>query len=64
MLFVHPAILGAGRPLFDRLDAPLQLDLLETATYGDGVVLKRYAVRGASALSRLEFVRLVTALYR
>ena len=49
MLFVHPAVLGAGRPLFDRLDTPLQLDLFETATYGDGVVLKRYAVRGAAA---------------
>jgi dihydrofolate reductase len=49
MLFVHPAILGGGRPLFNRLDTPLQLDLLEAGTYGDGVVLKRYALRAASA---------------
>ena len=47
MLFTHPVVLGAGRPLFDRLAEPLQLDLLEQATYEDGVTLHRYAVRGA-----------------
>ncbi len=47
MLFTHPAVLGTGRPLFDRLHEPLELDLLEHATYEGGVTLHRYAVRGA-----------------
>jgi len=47
MLFTHPVVLGAGRPLFDRLAEPLQLDLLEQASYDEGVTLHRYAVRGA-----------------
>lgn len=49
MLFVHPVVLGAGRPLFDGdLDAPLQCDLLEHAAFEDGVTLQRYSVRGAT----------------
>lgn len=47
MLFTHPVVLGQGRPLFDRLEQPLQLDLLEQQQYEDGVTLHRYAVRGA-----------------
>ena len=47
LLFTHPVILGSGRPLFDSLDAPVECDLLEHATYGQGVTLHRYAVRGA-----------------
>ena len=47
LLFTHPVVLGAGRPLFDRIDEPLQLDLLEQATYEGDVTLHRYAVRGA-----------------
>ena len=47
MLFTHPVVLGRGRPLFDRVDAPLELDLLEQASYDAGVTLHRYAVRGA-----------------
>ena len=47
LLFTHPVVLGAGRPLFDRIGEPLQLDLLEQATYGGDVTLHRYAVRGA-----------------
>ncbi|OJV82915.1 MAG: deaminase [Cellulomonas sp. 73-92] len=50
MLFTHPVVLGAGRPLFDRLAEPLQLDLLEQATYEDDVTLHRYAVRGAQPM--------------
>jgi dihydrofolate reductase len=49
LLFTHPAVLGTGRPLFDRLVEPLELDLLEQATYDEGVTLHRYAVRGARA---------------
>jgi len=47
LLFTHPVVLGAGRPLFDRIGEPLQLDLLEQATYEGDVTLHRYAVRGA-----------------
>ena len=45
MLFTHPVLLGSGRPLFDELDEPLECDLLEHATFGQGVTLHRYAVR-------------------
>jgi dihydrofolate reductase len=47
LLFTHPVVLGAGRPLFDRTLEPLQLDLLEHGTFDEGVTLHRYAVRGA-----------------
>jgi len=47
LLFTHPVILGDGRPLFDGLDGSLQLDLLEQASFEQGVTLHRYAVRGA-----------------
>lgn len=45
MLFTHPAILGRGRPLFDPHDRRIELDLLEQASFEDGVTLHRYAVR-------------------
>lgn len=48
MLFTHPVILGSGRPLFDEHPAQLELDLLEQASYDQGVTLHRYAVRGAA----------------
>ncbi len=47
LLFTHPVILGTGRPLFDRHDGQVELDLLEHASYEGGVTLHRYAVRGA-----------------
>ncbi|TCC00404.1 deaminase [Micromonospora zingiberis] len=49
LLFTHPVILGAGRPLFDTHDEPLELDLLEQASFDEGVTMHRYAVRGARA---------------
>ncbi|GAA0276803.1 hypothetical protein GCM10009539_75730 [Cryptosporangium japonicum] len=45
LLFVHPVILGTGRPLFDAHDVPIELDLLEQGTFAQGVTLHRYAVR-------------------
>lgn len=49
MLFTHPSVLGAGRPLFDPPlsgHRPLvQLDLLEQQRYDNGVTLHRYDVR-------------------
>ncbi len=44
LLFVHPVILGSGRPLFDRLQRPLDLELLERADFAAGVTMSRYAV--------------------
>ncbi|PZE69662.1 MULTISPECIES: dihydrofolate reductase family protein [unclassified Curtobacterium] len=50
LLYTHPAVLGAGRPLFDEpVPEPLLLDLLEQRAFPDGVTLHRYAVRGATA---------------
>lgn len=44
LLFTHPAILGAGRPLFDRLATPLRLSLLEQRVFGSGVTMHRHGV--------------------
>jgi dihydrofolate reductase len=50
LLFTHPAILGSGRPLFDdprpgETRPPVILDLLEQASYDQGVTLHHYAIR-------------------
>jgi dihydrofolate reductase len=42
-LFVHPVILGAGTPYFPALEDRIALRLLETRTFGSGVVYLRYA---------------------
>lgn len=47
LLFTHPVVLGRGRPLFDAHDERVELDLLEQASFDDGVTMHRYAVRGA-----------------
>ncbi len=45
-LVVHPVILGAGTPLFPAIKDRIGLRLLETRTFGSGVVYLRYeAVR-------------------
>jgi dihydrofolate reductase len=41
-IYVHPIILGRGRPLFQVPDARINLRLAETRTFGNGVVLLRY----------------------
>jgi dihydrofolate reductase len=41
-LYVHPVVLGRGKPLFRPSDAPVNLQLVETRTFGNGVVLLRY----------------------
>ncbi|MET7424568.1 dihydrofolate reductase family protein [Dactylosporangium sp. NPDC005555] len=41
-LYVHPAVLGAGHPLF-RPGTSLRLRLLESRPFANGVVLLRYA---------------------
>jgi len=44
LLFTHPVVLGAGRPLFDRVDRTIDLELLEQAAFERGVTMHRYAV--------------------
>lgn len=41
-LYVHPVLLGQGHRLFEPSDTTLALRLLETRTFGSGVVLLRY----------------------
>lgn len=41
-VYVHPVILGGGKPMFAELDTPLQLRLIETHTFSSGVVWMRY----------------------
>jgi dihydrofolate reductase len=43
-LFVHPVLVGAGKPAFPR-DARIQLDLLAEQRFGNGVVYLRYHVQ-------------------
>ena len=50
LLFTHPVHLGVGRPLLDD-DATIEFDLLEHRSFGSGVTLHRYAVRGAAGAS-------------
>lgn len=47
LLFQHPVVLGSGRPLFDQLDRPLSLALLEREEFEQGVVMHRYAIESA-----------------
>lgn len=51
LLCTHPAILGFGRPLFDDYDLPIDLDLLEQRSFGQGVTMHRYAIRDATVAS-------------
>jgi len=41
-LYVHPVLLGRGKPLFGPLDARVALELAGTRAFGNGVVLLRY----------------------
>ncbi|MGZ4607736.1 MAG: dihydrofolate reductase family protein [Blastococcus sp.] len=48
-LYVHPVAIGAGTPLFRPFDGILHVELLDTRTFGNGVVLLRYRTRGPAA---------------
>jgi len=41
-IYVHPIVIGQGKPLFQASDKQLSLKLAETRTFGNGVVLLRY----------------------
>src|SRR3990172_7638685 len=44
-LYVHPIILGRGKPMFQQLDDKITIVLIETHTFSSGVVLIRYRNR-------------------
>src|SRR5215208_2609207 len=46
-LYVHPIVIGQGKPMFQPSDARINLRLAETRTFGNGVVLLRYQRPGA-----------------
>ena len=41
-LYIHPIVIGRGKPLFRPSDTKIELRLAETRTFGNGVVLLRY----------------------
>jgi dihydrofolate reductase len=43
-LYIHPVVIGRGKPLFPPSDAKIHLRLAETRAFGNGVVLLRYNV--------------------
>jgi dihydrofolate reductase len=45
-IYVHPVVIGRGKPLIQPSDARLDLRLIETRAFGNGVVLVRYQRRG------------------
>ncbi len=42
-LYIHPVLLGGGKPMFPQLQDWINLKLIETRMFGSGVVLLRYA---------------------
>ncbi|MFF3329072.1 dihydrofolate reductase family protein [Streptomyces sp. NPDC002888] len=41
-VYVHPVLVGDGKPLFPRTSTPTSLRLAQSRTFGNGVVLLRY----------------------
>jgi riboflavin biosynthesis pyrimidine reductase len=41
-LYVHPVVIGRGKPLLQPSVGRIRLRLAETRTFGNGVVLLRY----------------------
>jgi dihydrofolate reductase len=50
-LYVHPVLIGRGKPMFPTADDVTDLELVETHAFGNGVVLLRYAVAGEAGLT-------------
>lgn len=42
-IYVHPVVIGRGRPLFPPSDRKIDLQLVDTRTFGNGVVLLHYS---------------------
>jgi dihydrofolate reductase len=41
-IYVHPVLIGQGKPLFQPSDVRLDLRLAESRRFGNGVVLLHY----------------------
>ncbi|WP_329576153.1 dihydrofolate reductase family protein [Streptomyces sp. NBC_01361] len=41
-VYVHPVLIGSGKPLFPAAGRAVALRLMETRTFGNGVVMLRY----------------------
>lgn len=48
-VYVHPVLIGGGKPLFPASDTDRALRLMETRAFGNGVVLLRYERPEAAA---------------
>ena len=48
-VYVHPVVIGRGRPMLRPSDAKVPLQLIETHTFGNGVVMLRYERRRSRA---------------
>ena len=48
-LYVHPIVIGRGKPMLRPSDAEVPLRLIETHSFGNGVVLLRYERRDLSS---------------
>jgi dihydrofolate reductase len=51
-LYVHPVVIGQGKPLFQASDTKINLQLAETRTFGNGVVPLRYSADTQSKETR------------
>jgi dihydrofolate reductase len=49
-LYVHPVIIGRGTQMLRPSDAKVRLELVETHTFGNGVVMLRYGRRKPGSL--------------
>lgn len=45
VIVTHPVLVGGGTPYFTALSSWVNLDLVETRTFPDGVLLTRYETR-------------------
>jgi len=46
-LYLHPVVLGGGKPMFPKLRDKITLQLVETRKFGRGVVLLKYQLADA-----------------
>jgi riboflavin biosynthesis pyrimidine reductase len=46
-IYLHPLLIGRGRPMLQPSDAKVALQLIDTHTFGNGVILLRYERRSA-----------------
>jgi dihydrofolate reductase len=49
---LNPLLIGAGIPLFSRIERPLELELTKSKIYGNGVLLLSYRVSGPAGARR------------